>query len=397
MSNVLQPTLIARLAIVSDIHAYQSKDKAHQSNVNLSPGAVGSNPLDDLLAELKSQRTRADVLICAGDICNQADYGGLKAAWSRLNSINLELQGEMLVSTCGNHDLDSRYLAGEPDPDPKGGLLALDPPFPFSDETLTNKFWARNFVILKLKNDLVVVTLNTSAYHGGHPDEMNYGRVSSRTINALASELATTSSSAAHVLVCHHHPIALTGWRPGEPDAEFIKNGQDLMDALISATGKSWLIIHGHRHKPRLLNGTSSGAMVPFVLGASSLGARIPRVPNQFHIVSLFSSTAVEHSPLVGSIETWSWTDPTRWMPLRLEEGLPPSCGFGYRGQIEALAIEVEAKDGTSFATWEEISNNCPSVNFLTPTDFAALTDALTKRGLNIVPSSDGRPKQVGR
>lgn len=160
----------------------------------------------------------------------------------------------------------------DPDPDPKGGLLKLSPPFPFEDEHLANKYWAKNYAIITLRNGLVIATLNSSAYHGGKQEEILHGRVSRRTIDALSSDLQSTREASGHVLVCHHHPLPLSGWTSGANDTEFMKNGQDLLDALIDATGRSWLIIHGHRHKPRLISGASSRSAVPFVIGAGSLG-----------------------------------------------------------------------------------------------------------------------------
>jgi hypothetical protein len=111
------------------------------------------------------------------------------------------LEANQTISTCGNHDLDSRYLATEVDPDPRGFLLSLKPPFPFNNELLNDRYWARNYAITTLPNGVVIVSLNSSAFHGGKPEEIDHGRVSRRTIDALAAELAGKSLHANQVQV----------------------------------------------------------------------------------------------------------------------------------------------------------------------------------------------------
>ena len=388
---------VARIAVVTDIHAYGSVKNSKDSLVDLSetsPHAI--NPLTDLINEVKKRAVTATALVCAGDICNMADYTGLQRAWGHLHTLKDVLETSHLIPTCGNHDLDSRYLSSDPDPDPKGGLLALRPSFPFQDEALTNKYWARNFAIVRPHPNVQIATLNTSAYHGGEQVEIEYGRVSTRTIEALCSELSSTERARINILVCHHHPLPLSGWQRGAVDGEFVKNGQDLLDALIQATGQSWLVIHGHRHQPRLIAGASSSNALPYIFGAGSLGARAPGVSNQFHLVSLYDSADAQHSSIVGTIETWHWTDSSRWSQIADGKGLPPLCGFGYRGQIGILADEITAHVAGTFAAWSDVIKSLPSVNLLMPDDMKRLEEELKKRGLELLFTRAGNIRQVG-
>jgi hypothetical protein len=387
----------ARLAVVTDLHAFGTREKAKDSLLDFTSLTPGSrNPLVELIDEVARRSVSANALICAGDICNMADYSGLTAAWQHLHRLGGALGGAELIATCGNHDLDSRYLSSDPDPDPKGGLLSLSPSFPFNDPDQTNKFWARNYAIVQMRSGLIVVALNTRAYHGGKQDEINNGRVSSRTIRFLSDELNLTREAPAHVLVCHHHPMPLTGWSAGAPDSEYIKNGQELLDALVASTGKSWLVIHGHRHVPRLIHGASSSLALPFVLGAGSLGARMPGVTNQFHLINLYASPSPEHASLVGTVETWSWTDSSGWDVTAQGSGLPPFCGFGYRGQLSHLADAICAHVGSAFASWSSVSAAIPSVNLLMPEDLRQLESALQARGLTVLRDTAGRLAQIG-
>ncbi|MBK7956450.1 MAG: metallophosphoesterase [Candidatus Accumulibacter sp.] len=387
---------LIRIAIVSDIHAFASKDKASDSVQDFSRAIPGSTPLCELADEIERQGRKADVLACAGDICNQADFGGLERAWAELHRLRGTLCASEVIATCGNHDLDSRYLSNETDPDPKGALLSLSPCFPFADPALTDKFWARNYAVFHYSKDVVISVLNTSAYHGGKQDEVGHGRISKRTIDALVAELKGFPVALTHVLVCHHHPLPLSG-TARTTDTEFMRNGQDLLDGIVKATGTSWLIIHGHRHKPRLIHGASSTNAVPFVLGAGSLGARITGVPNQFHIASLYTSHAPEHASIVGRVETWSWNESSGWSSSAQSDGLPPICGFGYRGQIRALARGIAVLVGGEFLSWEDIRSNLPSVDFLMPDALRELEIELEKLQLNILRHRGGHFHQVGR
>lgn len=390
-------TPLVRLAVISDLHAFANPKKSQDSVLDLTGSNYNvANPLDDLIDAVKARRLKVDVLICAGDICNQADLPGLQRAWEKIQVLRGALEANQIISTCGNHDLDSRYLATEVDPDPRGFLLSLKPPFPFNDESLNDRYWARNYAITTLPNEVVIVSLNSSAFHGGKPEEIDHGRVSRRTIDALAAELASKRSAPAHILLCHHHPAPQSGWQ-GKADVEYIANGQILLDELTKATDSSWLVIHGHRHVPRLIHGASSSNQVPFIFGAGSLGARIPGVANQFHIVDVHQSDAPDHASIVGTIRTWSWTDSAKWTSATGQSGLPAACGFGYQGQTKVLASKIDALVGQNFAQWSHVQTKVPSVDLLLPESLSQLGRDLESLGIQMNFAKDGQPSQVGR
>lgn len=394
MHSPAQP--LVRIAVVSDIHAFTTRERATDSVVDYTNSHRDiKNPLSDLIDSVGELQLKADVLVCPGDICNKADAGGLERAWADLQHLQRALGASNLVATCGNHDLDSRHLQDETDPDPKGAMLALSPSFPFNSAELTNQFWARNYAVVRLPSGIVMVTLNTSAYHGGKETEILHGRISKRTIAALAQELSAFRSAPAYVLICHHHPLPLSMSRVN--DGEFIREGQQLLDALTSATCSSWLVVHGHRHHPRLLHGAAGSNYVPFIFGAGSLGARSPGITNQFHLLSLFCSTDNQFASINGTVETWSWTDSTRWAIMSGIGGLPPHCGFGYRGQIPTLAQQIATLVGDTFLSIDAIKESLPAVDFLTPESLTALEAELEKLGLHIMRGRHHQILQIGK
>ena len=392
-------TPLIKFLVVSDIHAFGKKEKSHGSLLDYSPQTnPPPNPLRDLIDLAQKTGLRADVLICAGDISNQADASGLAAAWRDLQELARALGNAKLIATNGNHDLDSRYLENEKDPDPKGALLGLEPPFPFTDPNLNNQYWARNFALVPQSDDVLMVVLNTSAYHGGKQCEIDHGRVSKRTITELCSALKDTKGYKAHILVCHHHPLPLQGWAGGD-DMEYIRNGHDLLSGLLNSTSTSWLVIHGHRHTPRLVHGASHNNDFPFVFGVGSLGARITGVSNQFHIVTLHSPPNTDdHASISGVVETWYWSDTTGWACNSSPVGLPAECGFGYTGRVKGLVTKVADMCASEpFVTWDEVVAQYPGVRYLMPDSLQKLETELEKSGIRVLRDRNGRVVQIGK
>lgn len=349
---------ILTIAVISDLHAFVDAKNSSNSSLQFGTPALESrNPLVNLIDYIKHERLAADVLVCAGDICNRADSQGFTSAWSKIQELNAALNSEQLISTCGNHDLNSRYLAerGEvDDPDPRGALLCQTPSFPFADFAINNQYWAQNFAVVPVGLDCCAVVLNTSAYHGGQEAEIEHGRVSRRTIDRILRELENYKNKKTFILICHHHLMPMPKFS-GRSDYEYVRNGVELLDKLERATRKSWLVIHGHRHHPRLVYGQASSSCAPIIFGSSSLGARLTGVPNQFHIMALQQSSQSDHSSIVGTVKTWSWTETSNWSQAgRNNLGMPTICGFGFKGQVAYLAEEIKRLIKSNYVTWSE-------------------------------------------
>lgn len=386
------------LAVLSDLHAYLGDERNNGSLLGYGSTALEQrNPLISLIKFVQKNQISTNVLVCAGDICNQADIGGFSHAWDHLHELQKVLGASCLVATCGNHDLNSRYLhnAKEDDPDPKGALLALDRKFPFDSDAQNNQFWAQNFAIADLSEHSQAVILNSSAYHGGDEEEITHGRVSRRTIQAIIRELNKRPSKPLNFLICHHHLIPMRELEM-RTDYQYIKKGSELLEEIERHTRCSWLVIHGHRHHPRLINGPSASACAPIIFGSASLGARLTGISNQFHVISAEESRQAEHASIVGTVKTWSWNETTDWiLSGRRVPGLPAFCGFGFKGQVRILATQVETMVGTSYVTWAEAISKLPSLKYLNPEDLNHLDEELSSRGISVISTGDGLPHQI--
>ena len=310
-----------------------------------------------------------------------------------------KLGTKTVIATSGNHDLDSRFFYS--DYDAKGVLQALRPRYPFADDAVNDRYWARNFAIETI-GKCRIVALNSAAYHGFR-DESTHGRVANSTIAQLKEVLETGPAPAANVLVCHHHLF-----RFGDmdlPDYSEMKGGELLLDLLGSGEHGRWLVIHGHRHWPHVTYGPGS-ATSPVIFAAGSFtGMLYPelmgRVRNQFYLVDMpVDNFATLGLGLVGEFQAWDWIVNGGWKSAQDGSGLPHRGGFGSRQGGDLVSDRVAkmlADSGRKFMRWDEICASEASLRYLVPADLALCIGFLRDRyGLN-VEKEDGYPSQVGK
>ncbi len=387
-----------RIAVASDLHAYSlvdGKPSPSHFKVTVGEGEPGNNPISGLVRLVEKEAMEADLLLCPGDLGHQAQQVAVQHAWSSLHRLSGVLGSARLITTAGNHDLDSRHLAN--DYDALEFLKSLTPPFPFDDEGLNDKFWSRHFVVLEGENYRVVV-LNSSAYHGAGGKEIEHGRIADLTLAKLREALEGVAPKAVNILLCHHHPQQHMEVDLGPYDV--MKNGQLLLDLLGSGRLGRWLVVHGHKHHPKLAYASGGGASST-VFSAGSLCASLydklqSVARNQFHLISI-PLDAIPTLGLVGVVESWDWASGEGWAPAGTASGLPSVCGFGFRVDPLLLADRIASKISGDLANWDAIRSALPEVDYLIPQDFSAVRHALkAQHGLNI-QDLDDLPRQIGR
>ncbi len=363
--------------------------------VTAAEGEPGKNPISGLFRLITEASLRADLLLCPGDLGHQAQQIAIQYAWSSLHRMKTLINAVDLMATAGNHDLDSRHLVNEYDA--LEFLKGLSPAFPFADESLNDKFWSRHFVVCEGDGYRVLV-LNSSAYHGAGGKEIDHGRIAETTIAKIKRTLEDLDPKPVNVLLCHHHPQQHMEVKLGEYDV--MKNGQLLLDLLGSGKFGRWLIVHGHKHHPKLAY-ASGGGSSPTIFSAGSLCANLyPELQsiarNQFHLISI-PVGQIANLGLIGIVESWDWASGEGWAPAGSASGLPAICGFGYRGDPLLLADRIAAEVPGDVRAWEEIRNAVPGVDYLIPQDFLAVRHALrVNHGLSIQDLND-LPRQIGR
>jgi predicted phosphodiesterase len=362
------------------------------------------HPISGLIYRIEKLPLRADVLICCGDLGDKSRPAGIQYVWDRLHKIKHALGASELFITSGNHDVDSRYLYN--DHDAKGVLQSLLPRYPLPDENLTNKYWSRNYAIVT-RDDFRIAILNSSAYHGNKDAEMLHGRVSARTVEAMRVELEqleATDKRNVNILLCHHHPIKYSD--VGDLDYSEMDGAPKLIEVLGSGDYGNWMVIHGHRHQPRITYATGPST-APVIFSAGSLSAVLyPELQliarNQFYVIEFpVDEMGLHNLGLVGTFESWDWAAGLGWHRAGQQSGLPAFGGFGNKNTgaiIDAIDSLVHKRGEPWVIDWSDVKTEVPGVRHLLPADLETTIKKLSSdRGLNVVRDESGQPLQVGR
>jgi len=388
-----------KIAVISDLHAYSDRKHENDSHLDIScPKTPAANhPIEGLKSLIgdKDARITSDILVCAGDIANKSDPAGINYAWQEVNEIRRMLEADYLYITTGNHDLDSRYI--ENSYDPKGHLQSLVPEYPFTDKALRNQYWAQNFAIHDSDEHRVLV-LNSSAFHGGGEKEIQHGRISPLTLNWIDAELQQLPIKALNILVTHHHPQRVENLNL--EDYEIMDGGGSLLELLGTGKYGRWLVIHGHKHLPKISYAMGS-ASAPIVFSAGSLSASLykelsTQVRNQFYVIEVHLDKC-EELGLVGEIAAWDWSYGYGWKEAHGSNlALPKRSGFGFRGDPRILARRILKDFDGSNSDWDVFVDLFPEARYLIRQDYESFKSELEQHKLGIV-EANGVPVQIGR
>jgi Icc-related predicted phosphoesterase len=287
-----------RIAVITDLH--YMLDSTSGGNTIRIQAAAGTtfDPMDDLMSFVVGNNVKADILICGGDITNQANQTAFLTGWNKLKTLRDALGAKELISATGNHEILSRppheqYPVGDSlhTHDPVGWLQEIDdyPAIFGTDPERRWVYWGRGYDIVDTEAATIVV-LNSCHYHMTmQPLEFERGKIGSVLLKDLKRQLARRKNNKKlQILLLHHHPIQ-------HPDHDVegqidMFNGNKLIEALIE-TGTEWLVIHGHKHDPRLIR--AQGAIwQPIIFSAGSFGARLggtlaTKTKNQFYVLDI--------------------------------------------------------------------------------------------------------------
>jgi predicted MPP superfamily phosphohydrolase len=362
MTNGAPPRYLS-LFICGDFHAYDGAtvpaDPPSWFNTQ-HYGDRSSCPVSQLVDFLIEERITADIAVNCGDLADKANPSATGVAWKAFHQLADAVKAPIRIATAGNHDLDSHFHS---DYDAKGCIQALDPSFPIPDISQFDQYWSRHFFVLQTEN-YRIVCVNSSAYHG-YKDEYQHGRVSPRTLERLKQAIQAGGSCPVNILICHHPPQHQSEGGQGEDDNMI--GGADLIAALAANPSNQWLIVHGHKHYPKLQYARGSND-APVILSAGSISA-IPYAlygkdgKNQVHLIGIDLDDA-KTSGMSGVVNTYEWATAGKWRPSSRDGGLPAECGFGNRATSlqNATRIATAVRGRTN---WSEVLRQCPEVRFL--------------------------------
>ena len=403
-----------RIAVASDIHAGTKSTAWTHVLAGSTAFPRGTQPLSDLGHHIDDTGIRADYLIVPGDIADQADAVGLDYGWRQVHSIAKRLEAE-LVAVPGNHDVVTRTESN----DPRALLKNLLPSFPLDDPVIGEQFWQKGWSVSERADHRILMIDSTfgfpkfpSGFGKGDQKWDEYLQALDRgsfpdSIENDLDEYFRNASPSFNIAVVHHHPQEhqLKSFLQDEYGA--MHRGPDLLDLLSRhpRIGR-WILIHGHRHIPQLVNAVTLTSNGPLIVCAASLGAKLwspvdTVARNQFHIIEATDQDTSFPGSLRGSIESYTWGYGVGWYDSeRQGAGLPSMSGFGcsddYRLVSQKIALHMEANN-LAFLRYSELLIVAPQLPYMLPRDFEYLEGDLEEKGFNFMRDRQNRLSQISR
>lgn len=403
-----------RLAVISDIHAGTRDSQA--THVLASPSVIrrGLQPLSDLIHLIRDEKLRANYLVVPGDIADQADAGGLAYGWRKIHEV-AELLDAELIAVPGNHDVATRTDSG----DPRGLLKKLLPTFPTGNATVDAFFWERGWSVVERSDHRFLLIDSTFEFPPfptwavkGDSAWVEYLKKIDRgtfaeSIENELEEFMREADSKLNFVVVHHHPQEHQHKSYLQDEYGAMNRGADLVDLLSRhPQAGRWILIHGHRHIPQLVNATTSTSNGPLVLCAASLGAKLwspvdTIARNQFHIVDATNEDASFMGSVRGSVESYTWGYGDGWSPSeRQGAGLPSTSGFGCSDDFRLVSQKIVShmdENELQFIDYAKLRTAVPQLPYMLPKDLEFLEGDLETKGLEFRRDRQNRLKQVTR
>jgi hypothetical protein len=181
-----------------------------------------------------------------------------------------------------------------------------------------------------------------------------------------------------------------------------MKGGEELLALLDADPSCPWLVVHGHKHVPRLSFGPGESCP-PIIFSAGSVsstfyGSLASRVRNQFYILEL-SQRLTPTTNLVGTFRAWDWAAGIGWAPASPKNSLPPFGGFGFRGNNAHLTTRIQSEvPRNGYIKWSELLAKVPELEFTLPATLSVVLEELERRfRVGLLRDDEGRPFQLSR
>lgn len=345
------------------------------------------NPFAGVKQLIEEQELSADLLFCGGDMGDKAVPQAQQYAWEQINQIGTLLKVDELLGAAGNHDVDSRFVHN--DHDAKGQILALRPMFPVNKEQNWLEYWAQNYTMLEV-HGIRFTLVNSSAFHGyqanGKEPEYLNGRITERTLESLRADLEKQDAHPVNLMLCHHHPakndiVSIN-------DYSHMTNGDRLLNMLDQVDVGPWLILHGHKHIPRVFY-APGGNSSPTIFSAGSFAAKqYPEIQDiarcEFYLLDLVVPETMGFGAVKGKVRVWQWSYGNGWIRGKQGNGMGYEAAFGSRVDIDELSRETASKLSSTYAgqrlKWEDVVGLQPKIEYLIPADAKRFVRRLSER-----------------
>ncbi len=377
MSKLTSSSQEITIAILSDLHCHEitSGKKTRESFLIAGDPRVPSerHPIQSLIDLIDSQELRADVVICPGDLSNKISTVGFQCALQLLNEVKNNFGADDIFCTIGNHDVSSKTSGGDPFKIAK----YIDPNFPFRKREDKNQFWSEGFCMSVIQDKTDFLIINTAHEHYDTASAV-HGTFETKNIRLLDTYLDATKPSPLRIAVFHHHPLLHSF--PFYTSRDVLPTGDQLLDVLIKNNFN--IVIHGHRHEPRIRRYSSLGReMLIFCSGSFSayLNEIYTVTRNLFHLMTIDFDSNAEVSPLV-SLQSWEFNFGYGWNKATFQSAGLPYKTSGRPKSPPNLQPDLSMflkSNLKSYIPGDELITAFPSLNNLLPDELTALQNKL--------------------
>lgn len=379
-----------KLAIASDLHCH-AQNKSGQESFLLAGARrlpPQRHPTEALLNLIKSDQLSADLVICPGDLANRVCEAGMSQAFTDLQTLERKFNAEALLCCLGNHDVASRGGEGGSDPFKLARELASD--FPVADEVSKEKLESKGYCLYHYQSIATILLLNSVIDHRDE-ESAQRGTFNEARLSSLDKYLESNKEELCEmkIAVMHHHPV-LHSFANYE-SSDVLSNGDAILDVLVKHGFR--LVIHGHRHEPRLTNhSTRYGPITVFAAGSfSAILNKLGSVTrNMFHLVEVVGGQEF----MSGVIKTWEFNYGVGWSKTSFKSG-----GFSPYQEFNSHARAIQASEivsafksfGDLLVPRQALVQKLPHLSYLVPSALRVLSEELeAKHGIKITFDENG-------
>jgi predicted phosphodiesterase len=382
-----------KLAIISDLHCHPKGDPEVSETVFHSDGLRvprNDHPIEALKSLLNKESITADVLVTPGDFTNRANIHGYNVSVLTVRDLASTLKVDKVVATLGNHDIDSRNIHKQGFDYLARNIFA---DFPILDKNERASYFSDGVCVTETATAAFLIVNSVHAHRD--PDSAKRGLITTAQQEAIELAIEKLATDKLRICVTHHHPLPHEMLNLGA--ADLLEGGDMLLDSLEKSSFD--LLVHGHKHHPRLRYTTGGAAALP-VFSSGSLSAvlsdKVARsCRNTFHILELSKEPG---SKATGEITTWEFSAHDGWVPAsHISAGINGLCGFGAGHQLADIASSVaNCFDQKNTIPWDELIHSDPRLRYLIPSEMDELGRKLAQIGLLIKPHFRS-PYSVGK
>lgn len=369
-----------KICIISDLHCKYQHDIMAPSDSflfsNMPRKPIFQHPVVAMLKAIEQDESiKSDILLCLGDLGDKANEQGIISAWSFIEEISQKLESKVKIGIPGNHDINSRSQDGK---DVFTFIKNFHENYPTANSALNDKLWSKGYCIV-IHENILILLLNTVHDHSD-AEKAKSSQIKVETLEEIRNDISEIKSTITKkICILHHHPIKhsnINNYR----DSDSLEKGDDLIDIL--ATLNFDIIIHGHKHQPRIVeyNGVTIFGTGSFSSFANLQGTGFNTM---FHVVDLVDGKNF------GKIYSWEFNIKDGWKKA-YNTNFPYQIGFGANIDESAVASlindKVQEAGGPIF--YKSILEIQPELEYLTPAKLIQIGEIL-KHKYKIFPNPE--------